>query len=247
MHTVLFTDIDDCFMATKRKFSESDNLSIASLDIDGQARSFMSEKQRTLLELFIDTRATIIPVTGRSYNTLQRVQVSSLFKSWMVVSHGALIIEPTGKKCQDWVEHINNKFPLGIWSDKLKLINEELKKIISSKGFNAKSYIVSEDEIDCYVCVKCTEVIDYKFIFESIISQSSIDLNDMKIHINDRNMALLPPYTQKKLAVDYLIRQLDEKSLILTMGDSLSDIPFMKLADFTLMPTHSQIADSLSW
>ncbi|HHX8266380.1 TPA: hypothetical protein ACVOYJ_004781, partial [Vibrio diabolicus] len=124
MHTVLFTDIDDCFMATKRKFSESDNLSIASLDIDGQARSFMSEKQRTLLELFIDTRATIIPVTGRSYNTLQRVQVSSLFKSWMVVSHGALIIEPTGKKCQDWVEHINNKFPLGIWSDKLKLINE---------------------------------------------------------------------------------------------------------------------------
>ncbi|EJL6857506.1 hypothetical protein NMS90_004722, partial [Vibrio alginolyticus] len=108
MRTVLFTDIDDCFMATKRKFSESDSLSIASLDIDGQARSFMSEKQRTLLELFIDTRSTIIPVTGRSYNTLKRVQVSSLFKSWMVVSHGALIIEPNGKKCNAWVEHIKN-------------------------------------------------------------------------------------------------------------------------------------------
>ncbi|OSP14089.1 hypothetical protein B7489_05375 [Vibrio alginolyticus] len=247
MRTVLFTDIDDCFMATKRKFSESDSLSIASLDIDGQARSFMSEKQRTLLELFIDTRSTIIPVTGRSYNTLKRVQVSSLFKSWMVVSHGALIIEPNGKKCNAWVEHIKNKFPLGLWSDKLNLINEELKEFILSKGVNAQSYIVSEDDIDCYVCVKCTEGIDYDFIFDSILSQISIDLNDIKIHINGRNMALFPPYTQKKLAVDYIIRQLDEKSLILTMGDSLSDIPFMKLSDFALMPTKSQIADSLSW
>ncbi|WP_045462414.1 HAD family hydrolase [Vibrio hyugaensis] len=249
MKTILFTDIDDCFIATKKKFLRNERLSIASLDILGNARSYMSDKQKALLELFIRGGTTIIPVTGRSYCTLQRIQVGSLLNSWKIVSHGALIVEPSGDKCQAWLDYLDEEFPLTMWFDKMKKINESVNELIKSQGVEAKSYIVSEGDFACYICVKCTEGVDYQSIFDSILLEAHIDVGSMKIHINGRNMALLPPYAQKRLAVEFLANRLDkyDDHLTFTMGDSLSDIPFMKLADFALIPIKSQIADSLSW
>ncbi|GLT19692.1 hypothetical protein GCM10007938_34750 [Vibrio zhanjiangensis] len=249
MKTLLFTDIDDCFVATKKKFLDNENIIIASIDINGNPRSYMSDKQKALLEIFVKADTTIIPVTGRSYDALHRIQVVSLLRSWKIVSHGALIVEPSGKKCRAWLDYLDGEFPLKEWADKLRLVNESINKCIKSNKFEAISYILYEDDLACYICIKCKEGICSQPIFESITSELSILLDGMKIHVNGRNMALLPPYTQKKLAVKFLEKNLTKNNsyLTFTMGDSLSDIPFMKLADFSLMPTKSQIADSLNW
>ena len=246
---LLFTDIDDCFMATRRKFADDTPLTVASLDVHGEPRSYISDKQQTLLDIFSNSGARIIPVTGRSYRTLQRIQVDALLNSWKVVSHGALIIEPDGEKSKEWLDYLNHQFPLSSWSKKLATMNHQISDILNSQQHQAKCHIVSEDDLDCYVCIKCSEEIDYQRVFDSVLSASCLDLDEIKIHINGRNMALLPPYTQKQLAVKFLNNKLnkDNQALTLSMGDSLSDIPFMKQTDFLFIPTKSQISETLSW
>ena len=69
VEVLLFTDIDDCFMATRRKFADSTPLKVASLDIHGEPRSYISDKQQALLDIFSKSGARIIPVTGRSHRT----------------------------------------------------------------------------------------------------------------------------------------------------------------------------------
>ena len=44
MKTILFTDIDDCLIATEKKHPPGTTLAVAALDIDGNPRSFISPK-----------------------------------------------------------------------------------------------------------------------------------------------------------------------------------------------------------
>ena len=69
------------------------------------------------------------------------------------------------------------------------------------------------------------------------------------IHHNGRDMALLPPFAAKEKAVAFLmdkIRVSEPHPLFLGLGDSFSDLPFMKLCDYLITPTGSQIAGSMS-
>ncbi|WP_047042765.1 hypothetical protein [Vibrio mexicanus] len=192
MKKILFTDIDDCFISTANKFNNEEVLTIAATDIDGNARSFISKKQLALLDLFVTSGVEIIPVTGRSYSTLMRLTVGSLLNSWKVVSHGAMIVKSNGDYCEQWLEYLNSNFPLENWSETLSRFNQVLNYSIRHLGVSAKSYIVSEQGVDCYICIKCVEGIDYTNVFDAILGHSELDLDDFKIHRNGRNVALLP-------------------------------------------------------
>ncbi len=249
MKKVLFTDIDDCFMSTVKKFREDEILITAATDAEGKARSFISEKQLALLEIFVNGGVELVPVTGRSYSTLMRVTLDSLLKSWKIVSHGAMIVKPNGDYCEQWLEYLHSNFLLEDWSEKLSYFNQVLSSSIRDLGLSARSYVVSEQGVDCYICIKCVEGTNYSNAFDAILRHSDLDLDEIKIHRNGRNLALLPPYTRKQLAVEFLKEQfgVEKEYLALSMGDSLSDIPFMKQADFSFIPTKSQIAGTLTW
>lgn len=64
------------------------------------------------------------------------------------------------------------------------------------------------------------------------------------IHRNGRNMALLPPYADKGRAVRYvmeLIREYRELSpLFIGMGDSLTDISFLRVCHYALTPQNTK-------
>ncbi|MFW7523725.1 HAD family hydrolase [Vibrio ostreicida] len=249
MKTTLFTDIDDCLIATEKKHPQGTALDVAALDIDGNPRSFVSPKQKALLNIFSKSNSNIIPVTGRSLDTLNRVNITALFNSWKVVSHGALIIDVDGNIDSGWMKHQRDEFSLPCWSELLNDLNHRINQLIESAGLAAASYVVSEGDVDCYICIKCQENTDYNSVFDQACDLlTSVDMQ-LKIHINGRNMALLPPYTSKARAVEYLIKShsLDKNTLMVSLGDSLSDLPFMKKADFALMPTNSQISNNVSW
>ncbi|CAM3249571.1 HAD family hydrolase [Vibrio neptunius] len=249
MKTILFTDIDDCLIATEKKHPPGTTLAVAALDIDGNPRSFISPKQKALLDIFSRSNSNIIPVTGRSLETLNRVNLAELFNSWKIVSHGALIVDADGNIDKEWMKYQCDEFSLSCWSTSLHDLSRCINELIESAEFSAASYVVSEGELDCYICIKCQEGTDYDLVFDQVSSLlESIELQ-LKIHVNGRNMALLPPYTRKTRAVEYLIKShsLDNNTLLVSLGDSLSDLPFMKKADFALMPTNSQISNSVSW
>ena len=106
------------------------------------------------------------------------------------------------------------------------------KKIISMREPES----IVDQNIHAYVSVKGTK--DALNIIESIGRDTSL-----RLHRNGRNLALLPAYTSKKRAVEHIKNLLDIRpdDLVLGMGDSLTDLPFMRLCQFGIIPVGSQI------
>jgi hypothetical protein len=64
-------------------------------------------------------------------------------------------------------------------------------------------------------------------------------------HRNDNNIALLPPWLGKQNAVAHVLPRLRARfpdARLIGIGDSLTDAPFMRICDFAMLPTHSQLA-----
>jgi hydroxymethylpyrimidine pyrophosphatase-like HAD family hydrolase len=68
-------------------------------------------------------------------------------------------------------------------------------------------------------------------------------------HLNDNNMALIPKGISKKAAAAHLLETYlkpDARCPIVTLGDSLSDLPFMTLGHVAGFSGTSQIAQALA-
>ena len=75
---------------------------------------------------------------------------------------------------------------------------------------------------------------------------SLILLKGMFLHENGRNFAILPPYSQKKVALNFLKKKMDVGLLdtVFGIGDSYSDLPFMSDSDFLIVPKQAQIFEN---
>ena len=72
--------------------------------------------------------------------------------------------------------------------------------------------------------------------------------DDYRLHQNGNNLAVLPAWLDKAHAVAHLLAKYhaDHPALIsIGMGDSSSDLPYMRLCDYLLAPSASQIARQL--
>jgi predicted mannosyl-3-phosphoglycerate phosphatase (HAD superfamily) len=57
-------------------------------------------------------------------------------------------------------------------------------------------------------------------------------------------MALLPPFADKEKAVAFLMRRIRDtvlNPLFLGLGDSITDLPFLRLCHYAITPRGSQI------
>lgn len=246
---VIFTDLDDSLFQSRRKCT-GDHLSVAAYDRQGAARSFHTPQQRALLNFWSD--ATLIPVTGRSSDALERV-TSLTWSSYRIVSHGAEILSPSGASLSSWRDHVKEEVEQ--WRSRLleahsvaleflaelrealsqePLCSEELAKAVP------RARLISEGDLLVYLSIKGPA--------EQLNALSKL-LTPLwlggVIHHNDRDMALLPSYANKARAVSHLLdilrSDLTNTPLVIGLGDSISDLSFLKLCDFALTPQHSQI------
>ena len=65
----------------------------------------------------------------------------------------------------------------------------------------------------------------------------------MALHCNGNNLALMVKGAQKHDAVRRVTAELKQDGPLVTIGagDSLTDLPFMQICDFALVPQASQI------
>jgi hydroxymethylpyrimidine pyrophosphatase-like HAD family hydrolase len=240
------TDIDDTLMQTALKMEKEEGRYSGAVDAEGKDLSFKSESQKQLIELY-QSNAEVIPVTGRSSWAMDRVSLK--FSSLKVVSHGAIILDHENK-------------PLHAWMDSIEREVEQSGKFLTH-CFSVCDDLIKKEVLE--VNLRCLEdhgVPVYLSFKGSRGSRASIEhLNHIetglkglcqsqegrwRIHRNGRNMALLPPYTCKKRACDWLIDHVaaeSGKDLFITAGDSVSDIPFMKSGHIMMIPSKSQIVD----
>lgn len=206
---------------------------------DPAKASFMTDRQKMLFTWLNDT-TEVIPVTARSQDSFGRVDLP--FRSWAIVSNGAVICEPGGAIHKPWQKIMQSRLGhLGVVMDDILMQGRAAAQVL---GLDLRSWIVTEDGLASYVCFKLNTVTDASL---RALQDLPLPVTDWTRHFNSETLAIIPPVSGKAGAVAYLHGLLDPAGTRPTLGfgDSLSDLAFMTQTDILLTPRQSQIAKDL--
>lgn len=231
---VLFTDLDDTLFQTARKIAEPVCESRLAAQATNGHHSYMTESQASMTQwLLASTR--MVPVTARSTDALSRCRIP--FKNWKIAANGAVILNPEDQADSDWSAHIAQI------SQTFRTALDALDALICSHNADGRfrHWIVREEGKPIYFCVKSNgEEAWLDDLHEPLCSMTG---EEFLHHRNGNNMSVTPHGISKMAAVAHLIDRNPEirDGVIFAMGDSLTDLPFMGLADMMLIPPGSQI------
>ena len=235
----VFADLDDSLFQTLRKCPQDIDLAAAAVDRQGAPLSYMTPQQRALLALL--DRAVIIPVTGRNTAALERVHMA--FTSYRITSHGALVMTADGYPDAGWLARI--KVQHQEWISQLEIALAWVERARVSAGLALRCRIIEDQNMPVYISIK-GEQAALEYLNAAI--HEAWGEEGARIHRNGENMALLPPFARKEEAVAFLMQRLREtgdQPLFIGLGDSTTDLPFMRLCHYAMIPQQSQIRATL--
>lgn len=243
----VFTDLDDSLFSSKRKHTKTADSQITSVNKQGEIESYATVQQQKLVQMLAALKATFIAVTGRRTSAYKHCIIDQVTNSeYAIVSHGALILSNKSEVLPCWIKYLNNTYDMKYWQEKLTRTHLQLIDYFSAIHCEARVRLILDHDICTYICIK----ISVHDLQESLLAKINLYLEqlDFSIHGNEGNFAVLPPYASKELAVNYMIKKLNmsDKDVVFGIGDSLSDLPFIRNLDFAIFPKSSQIMKAIS-
>jgi hydroxymethylpyrimidine pyrophosphatase-like HAD family hydrolase len=243
---LVFLDLDDTILQTRRKKDRSD-LEPAALDQDGNPVSFMTPAQVFLVNN-LSKNFDLIPVTARNRESFGRVKIS--FRKGAILNFGGTILTPLWEIDKKYLNIITPmaKEAKGLLEETLRNGN----KLCKQEKFKARLRIIGEDDLSFYLVAK-TEP-DRLSELSALKDELSklVPADEGSFYLNDNNLSFLPSYLDKSFAVDYFIKTyilrqfiVRDDLVILGIGDSNSDRGFLCLCDYVIIPTGSQLGNSL--
>ena len=145
---LVFVDLDDTLFQTARKMGDEPRYP-ATLDVDGEPNGFMSATQKSFVEWLLAT-ADVVPVTARSIEAYQRVQLP--FVHGAVCAHGGVILNPDGSLDPLWHAHMCDE--LALEQTRLHQLSEQTLAIGTELGFSLRGWVVEEHGLANYVVTK---------------------------------------------------------------------------------------------
>ena len=226
-----FSDLDDTLIQTKRKTDFNKKVIVGSYTKEGAENSYFYEGTKIFVDNIIESGINFIPTTARNLDSYKRtVFFNNKEIKHVILNFGALII------FED--EEDEN------WSNIIKLQYSKVKSMILL--CSELNLLLKNEELDLvvkiidsyYISVYNKNDLDNLDVIEKIrntLNLFVVDNPDFYVYENDNSFGILPNFLNKKFAVEYLMEKL---SPILTIGagDNISDLDFMKLADFKLLP-----------
>lgn len=252
-------DLDDTLFQTQRKIdawdlhtAEANNLVCASVNKQGEPLSFMTQRQASFFNWLLASTELIV-VTARDRDEIKRVKLP--FRSWQVLTHGAIIVNQKGELETQWQQHMHNELmPL---QDKLNQLSQLFAKHSSNDNSQLKFTAHSDhfnngginEELVIYLAIKHAQK-DHQALIE-LAEQLPKLIRDFDqyfyLHVNANNLAILPHVVHKRHAVQFLLQQhLDSTRPSFGFGDSLADLPFLQRLDWYGMPNHGQLHEQLA-
>ena len=231
----VFADLDDSLFQTLRKCPQGTDLTTAAVDRQGAPLSYTTPQQRALLTLL--ERAVIIPVTGRNTAALERVHMA--FSSYRITSHGALVMTADGYADASWLARI--EAPHRQWIAHMEAASAWVERARIVAGLALRCRIIEDQGMPVYVSIKGEEAALERL---SATIHEAWGEEEARVHRNGENMALLPPFARKEEAVAFLMQRLwetEDQPLFIGLGDSATDLPFMRLCHYAMAPQQSQI------
>jgi hypothetical protein len=237
-HAVTLMDIDDTILQARRKCGE-EACEPVGYDIHGEPVGFMRRSQRELFDR-LAASTTIVPCTARDAKTLGRVRLP--FDSYKICSYGGRILKPDGTVEESWHTRINAEATATL--SRLEALERLLLEAAADLKVDARIWNISEDGLPLYLCAKHQQK-DTAELHRLIEPLRANLPPGWTLHFNDSNVAAIPGYLGKEHAARWLLSEVLQPALVLGMGDSFVDLPFMGLCHYAMIPSQSQIFSHL--
>lgn len=242
MNVYTFLDLDDTLFQTLPKCPPDQPRRNAAYRKDGEPLSFMTDRQARMFEL-LDAHTIVIPVTARSLDAFRRVELP--FRSQAVLDFGGVILNQDGQPDAAWDTLIRPQAHAiaGALSDTLDSIHQ----FSARHALGANPRLIADFDMPLYVVVKHSDADIAALDRIRCELLPTLDLKLFFIHANGNNLSIVPRFLGKEHAVRYLLNHLpDGPRLTIGVGDSASDVPFLRLCDFIMAPGCSQLVDALA-
>ncbi|MBK8803262.1 MAG: haloacid dehalogenase [Fibrobacteres bacterium] len=237
LSTYVFVDLDDTLFQTLGKCTSKDWLEPVGFLKDGTPLSFSNERQRAFLDA-MRAIGTVIPTTARDLDALGRVKLE--FSHAKIAAHGAVVIAPDGTMDARWAAKVQE------WSEGTRPLLEGLLertlREVESRDLDLRVRLVGEHGQTHYFLAKSKtgELSDLDALERQFLADG--ENAGLRVHRNGNNLALLPAWLGKEFAVGWVKEHhLPREALFLGVGDSLTDLPYMRSCDFLVIPARSQI------
>lgn len=232
MRRVLFVDLDDTLFHSRRKRAPGPGTEAVAWASDGTADSFMTAQQRAFFDWVIEG-SEVVPTTGRNVAAYRRVGLP--FVGWAICSFGGVILGPDGVSDARWRGRIA---PMALaHSPALHALVEAA--LAASGSVNVRARVIEDDGLPLYLSVKTEDEAGLDALASTLREQLPIG---WRVHVNARNLAVMPPFLGKEHAVGWFIENVcGPDALVIGAADSLSDAPFLAACDYALLPCPSQL------
>jgi len=240
----LFSDLDDTLIQTTRKTDFSRETIVAGYNREGEASSHIYKSTKKFLDKIIESgHFEFIPTTARNLESYSRTIFYKSYSFEHVILNFSGVIIQNNRVDFHWQTEIKkNFFKLSINIFELHQLTERyFYENLDSK------YMPDIKNIDNqYISIynkKFREQPEMSKMVSQIISKFiyTYKLNsEFYVYKNDASFGILPKFLNKKNAVNYLIERY-KPSFVIGAGDNISDLDFMNLADFSLIPRGSTL------
>lgn len=240
MKRVVFVDLDDTLFQTSRKDPAA--VKPAAVDRDGHPLSFQSGKQSAFLDWLAED-ARVVPVTGRSVDAFKRVLLP--LGDWAICSFGGVILMPDGEPHPEW--HRDIAAAAASAAPALDGLHAGIAALAGELGVDVRHRVIRDAGVPLYLSVKHNGH-DAAAVARLAASAADAIPAGWTLHVNGTNMAVLPSFLGKERAVSFFLERVVGKRDVLTVGvgDSLTDMGYMRLCDFAVTPSRSQLFTLLS-
>ena len=240
----VFTDLDDTLFQTARKLDPAAKETALLAAIAGNGKhSYMTRAQGRLLAWM--RSGLVIPVTARGSEAFGRVAIA--FSGSAIVANGAVILNGDGRADPQWQARMRAGLePVRAILDGLP---EIIRKTACDLDLPVRTWLVEELSLGgVYAVVKTqASALEGKLAELAPRVLAAVASRDVagawRLHLNGNNLALIPPTISKGKATAFLLERLRREGLTLAVGvgDSASDLDFMRLCDLWMTPCGSQI------
>jgi hypothetical protein len=238
MRIVLFLDLDDTIFQTMPKCPAGEAVHPVAYGRDGAPLSFMTMRQRALLDLWFRS-GSVIPTTARNFEAYRRVDLP--FAHIAILDFGGVVLLPDGTLDAAWDAQIRPR-ALGVASE-LKALHRDIQRLVEQRELGANVRVIADFDMPLYIVVKHPrgENAKLQFIRDELLR--TLDREAFFIHLNDNNLSIVPTFLGKECAVQHVLDHHlgSEPMLTIGMGDSLTDAAFLNRCDFRMTPRACQL------
>src|SRR5436305_630024 len=149
MRVHVFLDLDGTLFQTRPKCPPGVDLTSAAIRRDGTPLSFMTPRQRRLLEL-LRSADCVIPTTARNLDAFRRVHLP--FTSLAILDFGGVILLPDGSPDEEWVSLIRPQ--AHAIAPELKRRCEALLAFIEMHNLGVHIRLISDLDLPLYLVMK---------------------------------------------------------------------------------------------